>query len=384
MGPLPLTCNKNQFILSCIYVGSRYPEAIPLKKTTATEIGKALMNIISRLLVPEESLSDRGSNFLSAVMKEIFKFLGVHHSKMSPYRPQSTGAVERFHHSLFQIIRSSSQEGQQWDELLPCLLFACREAPCSTTGFSPFELMFGKHVCGPLDILRQSWMPNSRSPQLATDWLLKLRDDLDKMRMLAVDQQATIQERAKRWHDQTVKTITFGPGNIVLVFTPVITGSKVSKLQDRWEGPFEVIEQVSQMTYHVDIQDRRKRIRTMHVTAMKAWLPLVHDIACLSVVNPECPDLPDYSPDENHPFPESQDHLLQEQMRFIKHLWYEFPMLTCAKPGRTPAATQYIEVGDALPVQLQPYAIPHSRRDAFKEELQKLMAAGFIEPSDAP
>ena len=154
VGPPPLTCNKNQFILSYIDVGSTYPEAIPLKEMTATEVEKALMNIIFRLSVPEEFLSDRGSNFLSALMKETFKFLGVHHSKMASYPPQSNGAVECFNHSLFQMIRSSSQERQQWDELFPCLLFACRKAPCSTTGFSPFKLVFGKHVRGPLNILR--------------------------------------------------------------------------------------------------------------------------------------------------------------------------------------------------------------------------------------
>ena len=139
------------------------------------------------------------------------------------------------------MIRISSQEGQQCDKLLPCLLFTCEEALCSTTDFSPFEPVFGKHLRGPLDILWQSWMPNTHSPQLATGCLLKLRDDLDKVRKLAVYQQATTQERTKRWHDQTIKTITFSPGDLVFVFTPVITGSKVSKLQDRWEGPFEVI-----------------------------------------------------------------------------------------------------------------------------------------------
>ena len=71
-------------------------------------------------------------------------------------------------------------------------------------------------------------------------------------------------------------------------------------------------------------------------------------------------------------------------MRFFEHLWYDFPMVTCAKPGRTLAATHHIKVGNASPVQLQPYAIPHSRWDGFKEELQKLMATGFIKPSDAP
>ena len=70
--PLPLTHNKNQFILSYIDAGSRYSEAIPLKKMTATGVGKALMNIISHLSVPEEFLSDRGLNFL-----------GLHHSKIA-------------------------------------------------------------------------------------------------------------------------------------------------------------------------------------------------------------------------------------------------------------------------------------------------------------
>ena len=122
----------------------------------------------------------------------------------------------------------------------------------------------------------------------------------------------------------------------------------------------------------------------MHLTGMKVWLPTVHDIACLFVVNPECPDLPNYSLDKNHSFPEDQDHLSQEQMRFFEHFCYDFPTVTCAKPGSTLAATHHIKVGDALPVQLRLYAIPHSRQDAFKEELKKLMGAGFIKPSDAP
>ena len=107
-------------------------------------------------------------------------------------------------------------------------------------------------------------------------------------------------------------------------------------------------------------------------------------MARLSVVNPECSDLPDYSPDKNHPFPEGQDYLLQEHMRFFEHLCYDFLMTICAKPGRTLAATHNIKVRGASPVQLQPYAIPNNRWDAFKEELQKLIATGFIKQSDAP
>ena len=40
-----------------------------------------------------------------------------------------------------------------WDTYLPYLLFAYREVPQSSTGFSPFELIYSHVVRGPLDIL---------------------------------------------------------------------------------------------------------------------------------------------------------------------------------------------------------------------------------------
>ena len=44
---------------------------------------------------------------------------------------------------------------KDWDEYLPYLLFAYREVPQETTGFSPFELLCC--VRGPLDVLRKDW-----------------------------------------------------------------------------------------------------------------------------------------------------------------------------------------------------------------------------------
>ena len=37
------------------------------------------------------------------------------------------------------------------------LLFAYKEAPCESTGFFPFELLYGRRVRGPLDVLREMW-----------------------------------------------------------------------------------------------------------------------------------------------------------------------------------------------------------------------------------
>ena len=189
VGPLPLTPRKNRYILTYIDLGSRYPEAVPLRTTTSRVVADALLTIMSRLSVPSEILSDRGSNFLSS---DAFDFLGIHHST---YR---NGAVERFHQTWMQMVRRFDSDKKNWDDCLPYLLFACREAPCSATGFSPFELIFGKQVRGPLDILRQSWMPSKTTKQSSAEWLLELCDDLTE---LAADRQEHRQGMV-RWHSE--------------------------------------------------------------------------------------------------------------------------------------------------------------------------------------
>ena len=50
----------------------------------------------------------------------------------------------------------AQDEPGKWDELIPYLLFAYREVPQETTGFSPFEMLYGRQVRGPLAILRDS------------------------------------------------------------------------------------------------------------------------------------------------------------------------------------------------------------------------------------
>eukprot|EP00745_Piridium_sociabile_P028487 TRINITY_DN45891_c0_g1_i3.p1 TRINITY_DN45891_c0_g1~~TRINITY_DN45891_c0_g1_i3.p1 ORF type:complete len:115 (+),score=17.67 TRINITY_DN45891_c0_g1_i3:495-839(+) len=44
-----------------------------------------------------------------------------------------------------------------WHRYLPGVIFACREVPYESTGFSPFELLFGRRARGPMDMLASSW-----------------------------------------------------------------------------------------------------------------------------------------------------------------------------------------------------------------------------------
>ena len=50
--------------------------------------------------------------------------------------------------------------------MLPLLLYAYREVPQKSSGFSPFELIFGRDVRGPLDAVKESWETPRESPDI--------------------------------------------------------------------------------------------------------------------------------------------------------------------------------------------------------------------------
>ena len=50
------------------------------------------------------SLSDRGANFMSSIIEEMCKILGIKKLWTMPYHPQTNGLVERSHQAIMQMI----------------------------------------------------------------------------------------------------------------------------------------------------------------------------------------------------------------------------------------------------------------------------------------
>ncbi len=96
IGPLPTTPEGYKYILTVCDYGTRYPEAFPMKSTTSKDVVEPLMEMFSRTGIPEEILTDRGSNFISALMQEFYKLMDIRSIKTSAYHPQTDGMVERF------------------------------------------------------------------------------------------------------------------------------------------------------------------------------------------------------------------------------------------------------------------------------------------------
>lgn len=157
VGPLPMTEKKPRYILVWDYA-SRFPEAFPMKNQDAESVANALIEMFSRVGFSKEILSDQRTNFMSSRLSELNKMLKVRKLSTTPYHPQANRLVERFNGTLKQMLKAYAViEPLKWDVHLPYVLFAYREVSIETTGFTPFELIYARHVRGPLDILKEQW-----------------------------------------------------------------------------------------------------------------------------------------------------------------------------------------------------------------------------------
>ena len=248
VGPLPRSRLGNKYILTICDYATRYPEAIALPSTEASRIAKELVSLFSRVGIPEEILTDQGSNFMSVLLQEIYQLLGISRIRTSPYHPQTDGLVERFNGTLKAIMKKfTSRNKKDWDEYLPYLLFAYREAPQESTGFSPFELLYGRRVRGPLDVLREVWTEESERTTEITH-LVQMRERLEEMSSLVRANSARAQKRQKKSYDAKVIEQLLEVGDEVLVLLP----TKQNKLKLQWSGPYKITRKVTPVDYEVE------------------------------------------------------------------------------------------------------------------------------------
>ena len=165
VGPLPKTKSGNEYLLTIMCASTRFPEAIPLRNIKTKTIVKALVKFFTFVGLPKSVQSDQGSNFMSGIFQQVMHELGIKQYRSSAYHPESQGVLERFHQTLKNMIRSYCFDTEKdWDEGIHLLLFAVRESVQESLGFSPFELVFGHMVRGPLKLLKEKFLSQEDTP----------------------------------------------------------------------------------------------------------------------------------------------------------------------------------------------------------------------------
>ena len=90
VGPIePRSEKRNRYILTMIDYATRYPEAVALPSIETER--KAEAEMFSRVGIPDEMLTDCGSQFTAEVMKEISRLLSLQQLTTTPYHPMCNG-----------------------------------------------------------------------------------------------------------------------------------------------------------------------------------------------------------------------------------------------------------------------------------------------------
>ncbi|KAI2645080.1 Transposon Ty3-I Gag-Pol polyprotein [Labeo rohita] len=236
---------------------------------------------------------------------------------------------------------------------MPFLLFAYREVPQASIGFSPFELLYGWQVQGPLDILKKTWTKRKAETEEKSiiKFILEIRDRLETYREQAKENLQEAQAAQKRWYDQQARLRQFQPGQKVLLLLPTST----NKLLAKWQGPYTVVRKMGPVTYEIHHPERRKTHQIYHINLLKEWkertvgpknMALMRDAATVML-----------------------DHLGGPQQVELQDLLHQFPALFQPRPGRTELIKHTIHLTNPTPSRQQPYRIP--------ERLE----LGVVEPS---
>ena len=150
-----LTSRNFQYVLVISDYFTKFTDAFPLRRHTAPVVADIIMRRwISYHGVPETIHSDQGAEFESQLIKSLSHLLGFAKIRTAPYRPQSDGQVERFYRSLLNMLSAFvSERANDWDEHLPYVMMAYRSSRHSSTGCTPYSMIYGRECTMPLDLI---------------------------------------------------------------------------------------------------------------------------------------------------------------------------------------------------------------------------------------
>ena len=213
--------------------------------------------------------SDQGSNFTSGLFEGVMKSLGIRQYKSTAYHPQSQGVVERFHLTLKTMIRAYCLDtGSEWDDGIDLLLFSVRDSVQESLGYSPFQLVYGHEVRGPLKVLKECWLSEEESVPAAT-YVETFKNRLKSALSFAHAYLGKAQCKMKKHYDEVnkVELREFTEGDLVLALLPMPN----QPLKSRYSGPFKVLKRVSDVNYVLATPLRRKKKRHIHVNLLKKY-----------------------------------------------------------------------------------------------------------------
>ena len=418
IGPLSPPSDGNRYILTIIDQCTRFPEAIPLKDIESSTVAEALMSTFSRVGLPNRIHSDCGSNLTSAMMREVYRLMSISPSTTAPWHPMGNGIIENFNKTIKNLLKKVAVERpKDWSRYLAPLMFAVRDTPQDSTGFSPFELLYGRTVRTPMTLLKELWTGEVVEPELKTtyQYVIDLRERIEETCALAKEELSKVQTRNQKYYNRKTRNRQLRVGDYVLLLLP----TEHNKLLLAWQGPFPVVAKVGEVDYRVEIAPGK--VKTYHINLLKKYYhrdglqqiaakeqtdtvtvtgtsdSQVHTlgaVACvledietdgISSMISDADSIPLYNVTQKETINDVMINpaLTDAQKSDIRSLLEEYNEIFTDIPRETHLTEHKVVLTQREPVRCKAYPIPYHLESVMNKELDDMLAMGIIERSDA-
>ena len=272
LGPFPRSKQGNNNIIVATDYLSRYAITRAVPDITAETVAQFFIDeIVCEHGAPRVILSDRGRQFIAKVSDTIFALMHTKHVTTTSYHPQTNGLTERFNKTLTTMLSMYvSAAHNDWDRSLKLVTFAYNTAKQSTTGFSPFYLMYARHPVTPCEVIFDT-------PTLGItnedEYVQTLISDIERVRKIAKRNIERQQKVSKLAYDKKHEDRQFEVGDRVLVHALKREKGKSTKMKHPYHGPFIIQEKLGPLNYRVKTISGRKREDTVHVNRLKHFVP---------------------------------------------------------------------------------------------------------------
>lgn len=244
---------------------TKYALAFPTANQKAKTVAKCLWeNFIVHYGIPEHLHTDQGPDFESHLIRELCDIAGIKKTRTTPYHPRGN-PVERFNRTLLSMLGTlGPEQKQRWKEYVKPLVHAYNCTRNEVTGYTPYELMFGRSPRLPVDLAFGLPAGDKPSPS-HSKYVQILRSRLEESYQVTSKNAAKSTERNKTRFDRRVRPSALEEGDRVLVRNVRLRGKH--KPEDKWERDiYVVIKHAGDLLVYTvrPENDSSGKMRTLH------------------------------------------------------------------------------------------------------------------------
>jgi hypothetical protein len=265
LGPLNRTKKGNVYCLVVADHFTKWTEAFPIRNQKAHTVADVLCKqVFCRIGIPYQLHSDQGRDFES----HLFQLFGLDKTRTTAYHPQSDGQVEKFNSTVAQMLSMYVDAHQSdWDEHLPFVMCAYRSTVQESTGCTPNQMMLGRNITLPIDLLMGP-APNAvGSHHCYVEYVGDMHQAMEEAFQFVRRHLQRSAESQKKYYDRQTMVRPYKAGDWVLRYYPP---QARGKLGWGWIGPLLIVGKLNDVNYKIQAS-KKSKVQVVHVNHLKLW-----------------------------------------------------------------------------------------------------------------